>query len=248
MPAFAPPALAAPPPGLPNALELAKPHMQRIGPGLWVAPLAKGVWVTSFTHRLDKDTMYPANGLVVDAADGAMLVDPGWEPAQAKALLAWAQRTLTHPVRRAIITHSHEDRSAGIAVLAEAGIPSYGLARTRELLLQKRRAPVEALPDLETKPWRGAGGLEVRFPGPGHAPDNLVVWVPSAKVLYGGCLLKSTTAPGLGNLEDADLDQWPRTMHRVREAYPDVRIQVPGHGTVEGDAIAHTLELLAAPR
>jgi metallo-beta-lactamase class B len=163
-------------------------------------------------------------------------------------LLAWARHALRHPVRRAIITHSHADRSGGVATLAAAGVPSFGLALTRDLLKRNNLASVEALPDLERQPWRGWDDLEVRFPGPGHTPDNIVVWVPSAKVLFGGCLLKSTTAPDLGYIDEAVLDRWPETMRRVREAYPDVKLQVPGHGTIQGDAVAHTLALLAAGR
>ena len=229
----------------PTALELARPDMEAIAPDVWVAKLAPRTWVISFTHLIDPKTRYPANGLAVDTAEGAVLVDPGWEPAQTRAILAWAKKTLKHPVRMAIVTHSHEDRSAGVATLAKAGIPSLGLERTAEILKAKHRPPVRAIPGLATRPWRGPGGIEVRFPGPGHAPDNIVVWVPWAKVLYGGCFVKSVTANGLGNLEDADVKAWPASIRRVQAAYPDAKIVVPGHGTIDGDPLGHTLKLLA---
>jgi DMSO/TMAO reductase YedYZ molybdopterin-dependent catalytic subunit len=69
--------------------------------------------------------------------------------------------------------------------------------------------------------------------------------VPSAHLLYGGCLLKSTTAPSLGNLEDASLEHWPVALRKLREAFPDAQIQVPGHGAVSGDANAASQALLA---
>ena len=231
---------------LPNAFELAQPDMKAIAPDVWVAKLADGTWVFSFTHQMDDGkTVFPANGLAVDTADGAVLVDPGWEPAQTEAILKWARAALKHPVKSAISTHAHADRSAGIGVLAKHGIPSYGLARTAEILKAQHQPPVKPIPHLEDRPWTGPGKIEVRYPGPGHAPDNLVVWIPSAKILYGGCLVKSVTANGLGNLEDADVKAWPAAIKTLQHAYPDAAIVIPGHGTLKGDSLAHTLELLA---
>lgn len=232
-------------PHAPTALELAKPGMQAIAPDVWTAQVAEGTWVLSFTHLLEGTTVYPANGLAVDTPEGAVLVDPGWEPAQTEAILQWARTALKHPVKTAIVTHSHEDRSAGIAVLAKAGIPSFGLAKTAEILKGKGMPGLKPLPKLDTRPWTGPGKLEVRYPGPGHAPDNLVVWVPSAKLLYGGCLVKSVTAQGLGNVADADVKAWPGSIKRLQAAYPHAAIVVPGHGTLEGDSLGHTLKLLA---
>ena len=36
--------------------------------------------------------------------------------------------------------------------------------------------------------------MEVFYPGPGHAPDNVVVWVGRERLLFGGCLLKDEEA------------------------------------------------------
>lgn len=240
-------AAAAANPHLPAALELARPGMQPIAPDVWVTKVAPGTWVISFTHLLDGKLMFPANALAVDTADGAVLIDPGWEPAQTEAILKWAKTALQHPVKEAIVTHSHDDRSAGIGVLAKAGIPALGLARTAQILEAQHRPPVTVLPQLDEKPWVGPGKIEVRFPGPGHAPDNLVVWVPSAKVLYGGCLVKSVTSKTLGNVADADVKAWPDAIRRVQAAYPDAALVVPGHGTMDGDSLAHTLDLLGGP-
>ncbi len=235
-------------PHLPTASELAKPGMQAIAPDVWVAPLAERSWVISFTHLLDDKTVYPANAMALDTPDGAVLIDPGWEPAQSEAILNWARATLAHPVKEAIVTHSHADRSAGIGVLQKAGIPALGLARTTQILEAQHQPGPAPLPHLEDRPWTGPGGIEVRYPGPGHAPDNLVVWIPWARVLYGGCFVKSVTAKTLGNLEDADVKSWPGALERVRAAYPEARTVVPGHGTVDGNPLQHTLDLLSQPR
>ena len=43
----------------------------------------------------------------------------------------------------------------------------------------------------------GTYSIEAFYPGPGHSPDNIVVWIPEARVLFGGCLVKSAGAKGL---------------------------------------------------
>lgn len=49
----------------------------------------------------------------------------------------------------------------------------------------------------------GPSSLEVFYPGPGHTPDNSVVYLPAHKLLYGGCFIKSKESVSLGNIEEA---------------------------------------------
>lgn len=229
--------------------ELALPAMAPIGVRVWVARLALGAWVTSFTHRMDDGMVVPANGLAIVRGGRCALVDPGWEPAQTRALLAWARRR-GWKVEKAVVTHSHADRSAGIAELRRAGIPAVGLASTAARLKAEGKAGPEPVPGLESTAYQDPLGFELFFPGAGHAPDNLVVWLPEAKLLYGGCFLKASTAEDLGNLADADLRSWPEALEKVAARWPGVAIQVPGHGALRGNAIGRTRALLAqaAPR
>lgn len=64
------------------------------------------------------------------------------------------------------------------------------------------------------------------YPGKGHSADNIVVWLPQYKVLFGGCLVKSLDYGGLGSTTDAE-------------------VIVPGHGGWGSiELTEHTLELL----
>jgi len=74
------------------------------------------------------------------------------------------------------------------------------------------------------------GPVEVAFPGHGHAEDNLVVYVPSAKVLFGGCTIRSVGTKSLGNIIDADLKTWGPALAWVKATYPEIKTVVPGHG------------------
>lgn len=234
---------AQPPPGL--ALR----QMTPIGARTWVAQLGPRTWVTSFTHRMDDGTVYPANGLLLERGGRCVLVDPGWEPAQARALLGWI-RARGWRLEKGVVTHSHADRAAGIVELRRAGIPVLGLALTAERLRRAGKPAPDPVPGLETTPHVDPLGFELFFPGAGHAPDNLVVWVPEGRLLYGGCFLKDARAADLGNTADADLRAWPAALERVAARWPDPVLQVPGHGALGGDALGRTRALLApaAPR
>ncbi len=231
--------------GLPTALELALPGMERLAADVWVARVAPGLWVHTTTRTYPDGTVYPANGMLLETRRGSVLFDTGWTEAQTAALLGWA-RARKKPVLRAFVTHAHEDRIGGIRTLTQNHIPVYGLALTRETARgQGAPALPEAVAGLDSKARRDPEGFELFYPGPGHARDNIVVYFGRQRTLFGGCLVKSVTSPNLGNTADAVLDEWPKTIERVRRTYPAARVVVPGHGTVRGDPLARTLELLA---
>lgn len=57
-----------------------------------------------------------------------------------------------------------------------------------------------------------------------------MVWIPRQKVLFGGCLVKRRGG-SRGYLAEADLAAWPETIRKVKAAYPQAEIVVPGHGS-----------------
>jgi metallo-beta-lactamase class B len=72
-----------------------------------------------------------------------------------------------------------------------------------------------------------------------------VVWLPSQKILHGGCFVKSVGAFGMGNVADANLKEWGNSMRRVIDQFGNATVVVPGHDEW-GDttALHHTLRLL----
>jgi glyoxylase-like metal-dependent hydrolase (beta-lactamase superfamily II) len=231
--------------GRPQELELGAPDMLRIDPTIWVARLAPGLWLYTATALIDGGVYYPANGLVLERPAGSLLVDTGWNPAQAQTLLAWSRTALATPITEAVCTHFHGDRIGGVNALQRAHIPARAHPLTCELARSRGVTSPEPIHGF-IESWRLAEDCELRFPGPGHTWDNIVVWLPRQSVLYGGCFLKSQTSKTLGNLLDADVGEWSSSLHRVASLYPSPRVVVPGHGALAGDPIAHTLNLLAA--
>jgi len=207
-----------------------------------VSCVAEGVWV--FVALAPEDFVYPrypANGLLLESDGRSVLVDTGWRDAHAESLIAFA-RERGHPIAAAMATHAHDDRVGGVAALQAAGIPVFATAETIALAEQAH----VTVPDHVLVPG-ALGDVEWLFPGAGHSPDNLVVWHPSSRTLFGGCLIKGLDATSLGHVSEADPVAWPRALDAVREAYPDPARVVPGHGAIGGmELLAHTASLLRA--
>ena len=93
----------------------------------------------------------------------------------------------------------------------------------------------------------GSQCLVLYYPGETHSPDNITVYYPDQKILFGGCMIKEWSAVNLGNTDDANLEQWPASIEKLQARYDEtnVKIVVPGHGKT-GDIrlLEKTLSLL----
>jgi glyoxylase-like metal-dependent hydrolase (beta-lactamase superfamily II) len=82
--------------------------------------------------------------------------------------------------------------------------------------------------------------VQLIYPGPGHSPDNLVVYFPKRKVMYGTCMIRG--GDSLGYLGDADVKSWASSVRKIKAL--DVNIIIPGHGLTGGpELIKKTIEL-----
>ena len=209
--------------------------------------LRPGVWIHVSTYTYPDGSRFSSNGLVVRDGDGLTLVDTAWGERLTVALLDRIEREIRRPVRRAVVTHAHGDRTAGADVLRDRGIPVLAHPRTIELALESGLPPPsDSLSGIST-PGSALtlGPIEIFYPGPGHAPENLMVWVPGEKVLFGGCAVRPADATTLGNTAHASRSEWPIAIERARKRYPGAEVVVPGHGAIGGaDLLRHTLSLL----
>jgi len=87
--------------------------------------------------------------------------------------------------------------------------------------------------------------VEVYFPGESHSMDNVVVYFNNRRILFGGCMIKSLESKGPGFTDDANMEEWPKSVEKVLNKYKNARIVIPGHGNW-GDAklLKHTIDLL----
>jgi len=212
---------------------------------LEIEPLGDGLWRHISYRVLEDFGRSAANGLLVVSQGEAALIDTPWTDAQAAVLLDWVEQHLGAKVTVVIATHSHPDCLGGLAEAHRRGVRSYALDRTVDFAKAAGSEVPQNAIDEFGEVRVGAQRLELHFVGPGHVRDNLVVWIPDLKVLFGGCLVRSASSKFLGYTAEADLEQWPGTIERLEREYGDARLIIPGHGKPGGlELLARTLELL----
>ena len=185
----------------------------------------------------------PCNGLVVVDEGEAVIFDTPATDAASAELIDYVETQLNATVKAVVATHFHDDCTGGLNVFHQRGIISYGLTET----LRRAREEGNPVPErsFNDRLSLAAGDteIEVMHPGPGHTPDNVVAYVPTQQVLFGGCLIKEMNA-GKGNLADADTTRWSATVGIVAEQFPEVRHVVPGHGESGGaELLEYTMQL-----
>ncbi|MGE0588633.1 MAG: subclass B1 metallo-beta-lactamase [Cyclobacteriaceae bacterium] len=206
-----------------------------INEDLQLAPIAENVYVHISHTQIDGFGRVASNGLIFVDSGEAIIADTPANNELTTALLDWLiDENIT--IKAVYVNHFHSDCLGGLDVVHNRNIPSYGYSLTRELALKGNVIAPQNTFDglLEFK--IGKEKVVAQYFGQGHAPDNSTLWIPSKKILFGGCMIKSLGA-GKGNLSDANLDEWSPTVDKVKRFYPDVRIVVPGHGPHGGAAL-----------
>lgn len=195
---------------------------------LVITPIAQDVFVyTTFNEFAGK--LFPSNSLYLLTQEGVVLIDTPWDTLQFQPLLDSIKDKHGKDVIMCISTHFHADRTAGLEYYNSKGIKTYSTQMTLDSCISRDEKRAANIFSGDTIFRVGRCELEVYYPGPGHSPDNIVIWIPHAKVLFGGCFVKSTDNNDLGNLSDADIRQWGHSMLKVEKRYPKAKIVIPGH-------------------
>jgi metallo-beta-lactamase class B len=169
------------------------------------------------------------NGMIVVDGGQALVFDTPAESSAAEELISWIKTTLNSQVKAVIPTHFHADCLGSLDAFHAKNIPSYAQALTLALAAENK-FPVPMHAFIKSQRFTvGNTQVEVAYLGAGHTSDNTVAYVPSARIMFGGCLVKEQGA-GKGNLEDADTTAWPITVQKVSDRYPDAKLIIPGHG------------------
>jgi metallo-beta-lactamase class B len=186
----------------------------------------------------------PSNGLVHISDGEALLFDTPMSDSQTKTLVRWITDSLRVTIKGLIANHWHKDCIGGLKYIKSIGIPSY--ANEKTIATARRRGlPVPEHSFRDSLTVRvGRDVVVSRYFGAAHTTDNIVSWIPSEQILFGGCMVRELSATTAGNTADADLAAWPLTIERVRSAYPAAEIVIPGHGAIGGtDLLRHTKDL-----
>tara|TARA_R110002072_G_scaffold133354_1_gene273838 strand:- start:1271 stop:2056 length:786 start_codon:yes stop_codon:yes gene_type:complete len=208
--------------------------------------ISDNVWTHVTTHGFGK-SIFPSNGLIVRDGESLLLIDTAWGQRGTERLLSVIENSIGSPVTRVISTHFHDDRVGGIHYLAEVGIDTFATPLTRELA----QAAGNDVPEHDIEGLSEAGKLvsfgpvQIYYPGAAHSADNIVIYVPAAQLLFGGCAVHEASRKSAGNVADADLSEWPKSIQRIQQQFPEAKIIVPGHGVPKGiELLEHTITLV----
>ncbi|MFZ1591236.1 MAG: BlaB/IND/MUS family subclass B1 metallo-beta-lactamase [Chitinophagales bacterium] len=211
---------------------------------LEITPLTTNFYVYT-TKKVMDDEVVPSNSMYLVTNEGVVLFDTPWDSTQLQPLLDTIMARHNKKVVMSISTHYHADRTEGLTYLASKGIKTYSYLKTYELGKLKDEELAEHIIYSDTTFKIGNYTFETFYPGAGHTPDNIVVWFPLQKVLYGGCFVKSTKTPSIGYIGDASMSSWKRSVKKVEKKYKHPEYIIPGHYSWESTkSLKYTKKLI----
>lgn len=226
------------------AQELAM-RLERVSPSVWYVEGASALGT-----RANKN--FISNAAFVITPAGVVVVDALGAPVLAHSLMAHIRSITPLPVTHVLVTHYHADhiyglqafKDAGARIIAHQGARAYLHSETALLRLQASRQDLAPWVDqdthlVEADQWIDGvqdvvvGGVRfVLHPvGPAHTPEDMVVYLPSEKVLFAGDLVFRSRIPFVGQ---ADSGQWIKSLDILLGF--DASVVVPGHGPLTRDA------------
>lgn len=213
-------------------------------PPATLTPLAPDVWLhASYRDVLGYGRVF-SHGLAIRSGHGVLLVDTAWTDPDTERVLELVRGEVGADVREVVVTHAHADKMGGMRAIRAAGVRSWAHPLTNEHAPARGLLPASDALFADGANAQQVGGVEVFFPGAGHARDNLVVYFAPARVLFGGCLVRPGDATDLGNTADGDVANWAAAVRAVRARFPEARVVVPSHGPPGGpELLDHTIAL-----
>ncbi|HOV13461.1 MAG TPA: MBL fold metallo-hydrolase [Spirochaetota bacterium] len=213
---------------------------------------------------------WSSNSLIVIMQNNdILLIDTPYTPSATYSLLNWINKTYGKRNILAINTHFHIDRLGGNEALIKSEIPIYSSELTIATIKERGQQSINLLKSWikdenikqyyqnfkyisPTKIFDSTKGLilnfgnenvEIKYYGIGHSVDNLVVYLPNEKTIFGGCLILSMDAKEAGNASDGNINDWIKTIEKIDTINYDLII--PGHGKEGGiELLKYTKNIL----
>lgn len=210
---------------------------------LHITPLSKHTYQHTSYLQTEQWGNVACNGMVVSHNGKAIIFDTPVYEEEANALIKWVENELHCKIISVVVTHFHIDCLGGLKAFHNRQIPSYANTYTIDLANEDGQIlPQKGFEDQLTLRV-GNQSVDVKFFGEGHTTDNVVGYFSKDKVLFGGCLIKADGS-GKGNLADANVEAWSKTVQKIKNHYPKVQVVVPGHGKPGGsELLNYTIEL-----
>ncbi|WP_405583609.1 MBL fold metallo-hydrolase [Streptomyces sp. NBC_01190] len=206
--------------------------------------VADGVWVR-------QSEWVWTNSIVVRAADGLILIDPGIDGSELDRLADDVDR-LGVPVVAGFATHPHWDHLLWHPRFGD--VPRYATPATAHLAGQARERaqamaaesasgiPLDLVALVTPLPADGAPVPGEVIEHRAHAVGHAAVLLADRGVLLAGDMLSDVLIPLLDMRQDDQVRAYEAALDRLGEAAEHVDVVVPGHGAVaEGPEVAARL-------
>ena len=217
---------------------------QEINAKLVISKISEKVYVYT-TYNEYNGTLFPANGMYVLTEKGTILIDTPWDTTQFQILLDSINIKHKSDVVTCISSHSHDDRTAGLEFYTQKRIKTYSSFQTYNLCLVNKEKVAENYFVSDTTFQFGETKIQTYYPGKGHTEDNIVIWLEKEKILFGGCFVKSIENDNIGNIADADIKAWPKSIENLQNKFPNMEIVIPGHFKwSDAKSLKHTLKII----
>ena len=185
--------------------------------------LANNVFAYEDVHVQGEIT---TNNLIVIGSDGVLVVDGQGTPEQVERLLAEVARLTSQPIRYVVVGSHHGDHTGGYASFP-ATVTLIAHPTSRAALGDRATGPVETVTDRRVVSL-GDTDVEVLHLGRAHTGGDLVVHVPSARVLF---MSESYLHRMFPSVAGGYPSEWIAAISRAEAMGVDAFI--PGHGFVD---------------
>ena len=217
-------------------------------PAMVAQQVAPSAWYVEGVSALGSSANqnFISNAAFVVTPAGVVVIDALGSPALAERLLAEIRKVTPKPVTHVIVTHYHADhiyglqafKARGARIIAHGAARQYMNSETARLRLEVSRVELAPWVDEDTRlveadEWLdgdrmltiGGVDFQIRIVGPSHTPEDLVVYLPSEKVLFAGDLVFRSRIPYVGQ---ADSRHWILALEKLLAF--NATVIVPGHG------------------
>lgn len=185
------------------------------------------------------------NGMIYMSKGEAVIFDTPADTVATRELIDVVAERLGASVKVVVPTHFHGDCLGGLGLVHELGIASLA----NQLTIKLAEKAGESVPligfDQELTLPVGHEEVQLKFFGEGHTRDNIIAYIPSANIMFGGCLIKKVGA-SRGYTGDANLTEWSNTVEKIKSEFPNLQVVVPGHGAWGGqELLDYTIKLFS---
>lgn len=194
-----------------------------------------------------------SNAGFVVTPKGVVVIDALGSPVLAQKLIQEIRKVSKQKIVAVVLTHYHADHVYGLQEFKRLGATVYAQRDGLNYLASETAKQRLIASRIDFAPWVNentrlvpadvwidqsktitVGGVEfiLNRVGPAHAHEDLIVYVPSEKVLFAGDLVFRGRIPFVGN---ADSRGWVKALNEIQKL--NSAIVVPGHGPYSTNAV-----------